>query len=675
MPLQSRLFATSLLLLTVLVQTACGDSDEDKPKPTPVELTGVSVTPATVTLAVGATQQLSVTGTYSDGTTKSVTSSATFVSDTPATATVSNLSGLVTAVAGGTAKITATVSGKTATATVTVSGAAEPTLSSIALGPSAASVAQGATLQLTVTGTFSDGTSRAVTSNVTFSSSATGTATVSASGVVTGVQAGSATITATASGKTATLNVTVSGVSSQPTANQVVFYDGYGTDVTFRDFGGATNNVTIDATETFNGRKVINFQVASGSGYSGGAWVTTTPRDLTAYNALTFWAKASKDETLDKAGFGNDAGVGVGTGFPTERAAVALTTGWQKFTIPVPNPAKFQNVAGLFHIADAPGGYTLYLADIVYENLDAAVLGTATASIANNAATAVTLATGGTYTADQAQSQMVFTVPGDPVTPVILTPVANAFFDFASSDAAVATVNASGVITGVSAGGPVTVSAKLGDAAVSGSYAVTVTGGPSAPTTLPPVPAQAPGAGVYSLYSSVTGGYTGTASDKSAKVDTWRTDWSAGTGGEPFAITVGANSAAPRKYVFTGGANFIGIETIGGGANQIDAAGLGLTKLHIDVWTPDNATNFQVKLVDFGANGAYEGPGQGDDTEGVATLTGASTPPLSTGTWLSYELSLASDFQGLAGRGHLSQIILIAPNGGTMFVDNIYFHQ
>ncbi|MCY1023440.1 Ig-like domain-containing protein [Pyxidicoccus sp. MSG2] len=673
MPLQSRLFATSLLLLTVLVHTACDPEEEPNPDPTPATLTSVSVTPASFTLAIGATQQLAVTGTYSDGTTKSVTSSATFVSDTPANATVSNSGGLVTAVAAGTAKVTATVSGKSATATVTVS-AAEATLSSIALGPTPASVAQGATLQLTVTGTFSDGSTRAVTSNVTFSSSATGTATVSASGVVTGVQAGSATITATAGGKNATLNVTVTSVAVQPDANQIVFYDSNGTDVTFRDFGGSANNVTVDATETFNGRKVINFQVTSTGGYSGGAWVTTTPRDLSAYNALTFWAKASKAETLNVSGFGNDAGSGVGTGYPTERAAIALTTTWQKFTIPVANPARFKNVAGLFHIADAPDGYTLYLADVLYEHLGAEALVKGTASIANGtAATAVSLATAGTFTVDQGQNQAVFTIPGDSGSPVTLKPVANAFFDFSSSNTAVATVNDSGVITGVSAGGPVTVSATLGGAEVTGSYAVSVTGILGEPTTLPPVPGLAPGAAVYSLYSSVTGGYTGTASDKSAKVDTWRTDWSAGTGGTPFAITVGANSAAPRKYAFTSGANYIGIEFIGAaGVNQIDAAGLGLTTLRVDVWTPDNASNFQVKLVDFGANGAYGG---GDDTEGVATMTATSTPPLATGAWLTYELSLASDFQGLAGLHHLSQMLLIAPNGGTMFVDNIYFHQ
>ncbi|WP_331100508.1 Ig-like domain-containing protein, partial [Archangium sp.] len=99
---------SSLLLLTVLVQTACTDPAEQPD----VVLTGVSVTPASRTLSAGATQQLTVTGTYSDGTTKSLTADATFESDTPATATVSSPGGLVTAVAAGTARITATVSGK-----------------------------------------------------------------------------------------------------------------------------------------------------------------------------------------------------------------------------------------------------------------------------------------------------------------------------------------------------------------------------------------------------------------------------------------------------------------------------------------------------------------------------------------------------------------------------------
>jgi uncharacterized protein YjdB len=665
---RNRLVVSSLLLLTVLVQTACTDPAEQPD----VVLTGVSVTPASRTLSAGATQQLTVTGTYSDGTTKSLTADATFESDTPATATVSSPGGLVTAVAAGTARITATVSGKSASTSVTVSAPSAPTLSSIALGPSPASVVQEGTLQLTVTGTYSDNTTRPLTADATFSSNAQGIATVSTSGVVTGVSVGSATITASVQGKTATLDVSVTAVSTRPDANQIVFYDGNGADVTFADFGGAINNVTVDATETFNGRKVINFQVTGASGYSGGAWVTSTPRDLSAYNALTFWAKASKAKTLNVTGIGNNAGVGSGTGYGSERTELALTTEWRKFTIPIPHPARYKNVGGLFHVANAPDGYTLYLADVLYEHLGTGVLGAGTASIGNGTTTAASVATTGTYTIGPGQNQVVFTVAGDPGSPVTVKPVANAFFDFTSSDASVASVNSSGVITGVKEGGPVTISATLGGVAASGSYTITVTGVPGQPSTLPPAPSHPAGESVYSLHSSVTGGYTSTVSDQSSKVDTWRTGWSTASGGATFDINTAAGSASPRKYVFTNSATYVGIEFYGtAGANQIDAAGRGLTKLHLDLWTPDNTTNFQVKLVDFGANGVFGG---GDDTEGTATLTADSTPPLATGAWLSYELTLSSDFRGLANMRHLAQMVLVAPNGGTMFLDNIYFH-
>ncbi|MFP2926252.1 Ig-like domain-containing protein [Pyxidicoccus sp. 3LG] len=547
-----------------------------------------------------------------------------------------------------------------------------PTLSSIALGPTPATVAHLGTLQLTVTGTYSDDSTRDLTSSATFSSSAESIAIVSASGLVTGAGAGRATITASAGGRTTTLEVTVIVVWPQPDANQVVFYDGNGTNVGFADFGGAANSVTVDATETFNGRKVINFQVTGTGNYSGGAWVTSTPRDLSTYNALTFWAKASKAETLNVAGIGNDAGTGSGTGFGSERTALALTTEWQKFTIPIPNPAKYTNVGGLFHVADAPDGYTLYLADILYENLGSSVLGVGVASIANGNTNTGSVAAAGTFTIDASQNQVVFTVSGDPASPVTVKPVANTFFDFTSSNTAVASVSTTGIVTGVAAGGPATISATLGGVAATGSYAITVTGVISDPTTLPPAPTHEPGAGVYSLYSSVTGGYTGTASDQSAKVDTWLASWSAASGGTPVTINAGGGTAAPRKYVFTNSATYLGIEFFATAGNQINATALGLTTLHVDIWTPDNATNFQIKLVDFGANGVFGG---GDDTEGLVTLTVESTPPLATGAWLSYELPLATAFPGLANMGHLSQLVLVAPNGGTMFIDNLYFHQ
>ncbi len=80
------------------------------------QVSAIVVTPATAALAVAATQQLVVTD--SDGT--NVTALASYVSGTPANATV-NSSGLVTAVAAGTSTITATYLGETDTCVVTVS--------------------------------------------------------------------------------------------------------------------------------------------------------------------------------------------------------------------------------------------------------------------------------------------------------------------------------------------------------------------------------------------------------------------------------------------------------------------------------------------------------------------------------------------------------------------------
>jgi hypothetical protein len=86
-------------------------------------LVSISVTPATATVATGATQALTVTATYSDASTATLTSGVTFATSNPAVATV-NAAGVVAGIAVGTATITArdTASGKQATSAITVSG-------------------------------------------------------------------------------------------------------------------------------------------------------------------------------------------------------------------------------------------------------------------------------------------------------------------------------------------------------------------------------------------------------------------------------------------------------------------------------------------------------------------------------------------------------------------------
>jgi 6-phosphogluconolactonase (cycloisomerase 2 family) len=79
-----------------------------------VTLTSVTVSPASPTIAVGQTVDFVATAHYSDSTTK-VVSTATWNSDTPATASILSPSGIAIALATGSSGITATFSGVTST--------------------------------------------------------------------------------------------------------------------------------------------------------------------------------------------------------------------------------------------------------------------------------------------------------------------------------------------------------------------------------------------------------------------------------------------------------------------------------------------------------------------------------------------------------------------------------
>ncbi|HUA91775.1 MAG TPA: Ig-like domain-containing protein [Terracidiphilus sp.] len=140
---------------------------------------------------MGATQQFSVTATYSNGTTGTLTTGVTWSSSSTTVATV-NASGLATAVAPGTATITAAANGLTATAALTVQKA----LKSIAVTPQNATFVAGSTQQFTATATYSDGSTANVTSSATWASSNTSVATIDSGGLATGMASGSTTISA-----------------------------------------------------------------------------------------------------------------------------------------------------------------------------------------------------------------------------------------------------------------------------------------------------------------------------------------------------------------------------------------------------------------------------------------------------------------------------------------------
>ncbi|MGB1217755.1 MAG: hypothetical protein ACPG5P_07750, partial [Saprospiraceae bacterium] len=167
---------------------------------------------------------------------------------------------------------------------------------------------------------------------------------------------------------------------------------------------------------------------------------------------------------------------------------------------------------------------------------------------------------------------------------------------------------------------------------------------PSTPMTAAPDPTEA-AADVISMFSNV---YT------DVMVDTWLTSWSSASFAD---IQIAGNDTKQYNNV-----NFFGIETT---TSTIDASAM--EDFHFDIWTPD-ATLFKVKLVDFGADGAFGG---GDDVEHELTY---NTP--AQAAWNSYQIPL-TDFTGLTTVGNIAQLIFVAePTGtATLYIDNIYFSK
>jgi uncharacterized protein YjdB len=196
-----------------MTATLAGVSGSTTVTVTAAVLTSITINPANSSIPAGTHEQLMAIGSFSDGTTTDVTQSLTWGSSDQSLAIVSNAAGsqgLVTGTAMGGVTISAGLPGVTGSAAVTVTAAV---LTSIAVSPANPSISNGATVPLTATGTFSDGSKKDLTTQVSWTSSSDTTAHVDntpvSPGLVTGTGEGSATITATLSGVSGATTMTV----------------------------------------------------------------------------------------------------------------------------------------------------------------------------------------------------------------------------------------------------------------------------------------------------------------------------------------------------------------------------------------------------------------------------------------------------------------------------------
>lgn len=412
--------------------------------------------------------------------------------------------------------------------------------------------------------------------------------------------------------------------------------------------GANTEGFGTDDNEAYEGTSSIRIDVPTPSdpdgGYIGGIFKDRRAgRDLTDYDALTFWAKGSTTATVGTFGFGTDF---EGNEYAVTLDNVELSTDWRKIIIPIPDPSKLVQEKGMFIFSAGTQstngiGFTFWLDEMRFEKLGTigqprpAILGGQDQTAQANIDTTVPII-GLTQTFNTASGQDV-TVTAAP-----------AYFDFETSNPFVASVNDQGVVSVDGAGeiNPETgqlentaiITASIGDVQAAGSLTL-----------------SAVDLNVISLFSDVFA---------NVPVDNYNGFYLDGfqttLGG---AIVEGGNNIIDYTLL-----NFVAIEFYGregSGVQPVDASEM--THMHIDIRVNEN-----VDPSDFFRIEVFNNFTAGNQIAGTYTVTGDD---LQSNTWVEFDIPL-SNFAGLTAQEALGAIIFVSDGTiANVSLDNIFFYS
>jgi hypothetical protein len=429
--------------------------------------------------------------------------------------------------------------------------------------------------------------------------------------------------------------------------NADVFIDTFSAGLGYGAFGGSNYTAfTVDTEVKYQGSASMRFDVPSvgdpNGAYAGGVFIDGSGRDLTEYDALTFWVKGSQAATINEVGFGTDFGLNK---YNVRMQNVPIDTNWKKIIIPIPNASKLVQEKGLFWYSEGAEnnlGYTFWIDNVKYEKLGTIahpqpkIMDGLDATQQTYIGASINL-TGLSET---------FNMPNGTNQTISLAP---SYYTFTSSNPSVATVSESGVVT-VLTGGTTVISATLAGTPAVGSLIINSLG----TFTAAPTPTVNP-ANVISIFSNA---YT------NVPVEYYNGYWA------PWQTTLGQddihiNGDDLIKYSQF---NFVGIQF-----SQPTINASQMTYVHVDLKvlnTTGARNSIKIKLVDFGADGVYGGL---IDSSHEYTFNSSSLP---TGNWVSVELPLSA-FTGLTSKAHMGQFILGPSTAGItdLLVDNVYFHN
>ncbi|MBK7097023.1 MAG: glycosyl hydrolase family 16 [Saprospiraceae bacterium] len=250
-----------------------------------------------------------------------------------------------------------------------------------------------------------------------------------------------------------------------------VFIDDFTGDLAYAAFGGSdVKAFQVDNQLSYGGTKQsMRFEVPDANSpqgsYAGGVFFSKTGRNLSGYNALTFYIKGSQAATIGVVGLGNDLGE---SKYQVNLSNLTVNSNWKKVIIPIPDASKLNAEKGLFYYSAGPEngkGYTFWIDEVRFEKLgDLAypqfmILNGQ--DLVETAFIGITKILGGLTTSFNLPNGINQTVNAAP-----------AYFEFKSSNPTIATVNASGKISVIGGPGTSDITASVGGVAAKGSLKI-----------------------------------------------------------------------------------------------------------------------------------------------------------------------------------------------------------
>lgn len=437
------------------------------------------------------------------------------------------------------------------------------------------------------------------------------------------------------------------------------FYKPYG-DSKFTAF-------SVDLEQGYESNSSIRIDVPNATdpegAYAGGIFVIDgAGRNLTDFDALTFYVKASQGVTVGEFGFGEDF---VENKFITTITNVGVGTNWTKITIPILDASRLLQERGMFRYAAGTNstngfGFTLWIDEIKFEKLgtnnllypfilngdDSSIDGFAGSNqIITGLGAVYNLANGQNVTINAAPSYFNFNVSNTSVaSPLALNNLGQIFTS----------------VIGTS--GSAVVTAQVGNALAQGSLTINAVGAfPHAP-----VPTR-PASSVVSLFSDAYNNlpvrhYNGFFSGSNTQ---------GGAGNDPNNVDIQApfiNGSIDNIINYTQ-LDFVSIgmyETV----PRVNISGM--THMHVDINVKQAvaASNFiRIELHSSLANGPTT-------SSGSFVLNAASLTNVDANGWASIDIPISS-FPGFNDATNLGQVFFVSGNPGGIFniwVDNVYFY-